>query len=187
VDFAPAPQLTTYRVFLSSADSPPLRALRDRVEHVIDRIVREQLMWANEPIRFETQRWETVAAQRTQGTPLEHFVAAAVRSQLMVVLLVDEIRSGTKKELWSVLSHPDPVQVAVLRFTEKNENDANEDTLGRYLKWIRSRHRLIIKTLTTGLNTNAVWNEVLRTAVAALIAGYTAERDAERRRLDEIR
>lgn len=187
MDFAPAPQLTTYRVFLSSADTPELRNLRDRFEAIIDKILRDQLIWANEPLRIETQRWETIPAQRTAGTPLERFVAAALESHLTIVLLVDEIRAGTKRELRAVLNNPEARQVAILRFTAKSKTDADGDELGRYLKGIRTRHHLIVKTLTTRLDSVAVWHEVIRTALAAVIAVYRAERHVSGARFNEAR
>ena len=127
-----------------------------------------------------------MAAQRTEATPLDRLVAAAAESSLLIVLLVDEIRTGTKRELWGVLNHPAQVQVAVLRFTSKPKDQADADPLGKYLEWVRVRKNLVVRTLSTGLNSSAVWQELIRTAVAALIVSYQRER-LERERLNETR
>jgi hypothetical protein len=187
MNLAPGPELTTYRVFLSSANTRRLVALRDQVEYLIRDIVSDQLNWANEAFRFETVRWETAGAQRVDGATIERFVEQAIQCQLTIVLLVDDMRPGTRREVQAVLNHePEKIEVAILRFTRKTERNADQDELGTYLRWIRSRYKLLVRTVNRS-DREQEWAEIVRTAVAALIAAYRAQWLARRERFDETR
>jgi hypothetical protein len=75
-------------------------------------------------IRLEIQRWEQTAPQRVaEGSVNQLFVAKARRSALTMVLLLDEIRPGTREEFEAAFAHSDS-QVSVLIFDRPGGDDA---------------------------------------------------------------
>jgi hypothetical protein len=101
----------TYRIFLSSGSDAT--ALRDRVERMVDTISKQ---FAHErlPLRFETFRWEHFAASKAStANPNDLFVAVARDSHLTIVLLLNEVREGTREEIEGVLDEKD-AQLAVV-------------------------------------------------------------------------
>lgn len=104
----------TYPVFVSSgADANPLR---DRLQRLIERAFNSQLITLDEPFRLECVRWEEYAGQRTRtGHTNDLFVAGALRSHLVVVLLLDKLGVGTREEILSALDE-DGIELAVIQF-----------------------------------------------------------------------
>src|SRR5947209_903654 len=97
-------------VFVSSGNSPAsLRRLRDRLQGFVDHVLNPMLFETGEQLRLQVVRWEDYAAQRSaQGVSTnERFVQAARDSHLTVVLLIDDIRTGTLEELEAVLDEQD--------------------------------------------------------------------------------
>lgn len=109
----------TYTLFLSSADDDETKKLRSRVKQLVDDVIDPQLRggYREAGVRLALDMWEREAAQRAApGRSVNDlFVERAKASQLTVVLLLDEIRPGTREELDAALAQLG-VQVAVLVF-----------------------------------------------------------------------
>jgi hypothetical protein len=120
----------SYNLFLSSSDEPETRRLRDRVQRLVYEVINPRLSeYEQARVRLDIQRWEQTAPQRVaEGGVNRLFVGKARRSALTMVLLLDEIRPGTREEFEAALAQPDS-QVSVLIFVRPggdNEVSAGE-------------------------------------------------------------
>jgi hypothetical protein len=90
----------SYNLFLSSSDETDTRRLRDRVQRLVYEVINPRLSeYEQAGVRLDIQRWEQTAPQRVaEGGVNQLFVAKVRRSALTMVLLLDEIRPGTREE-----------------------------------------------------------------------------------------
>jgi hypothetical protein len=105
-----ADDASTVTVFMSSGSD--VQDIRDEFEHMVGE-ANKQLTWAGSPLHIRLQRWEDSPPQRADGAPNARFKDLASKAHLTLVLLNDDIRSGTQEELEAALASPD-VQVAVV-------------------------------------------------------------------------
>lgn len=114
----------SYNLFLSSSDEAETRRLRDRVQRLVYEVINPRLSeYEQAGVRLDIQRWEQTAPQRVaEGGVNQLFVAKARRSALTMVLLLDEIRPGTREELEAAFAHSDS-QVSVLIFDRPGGDD----------------------------------------------------------------
>jgi hypothetical protein len=138
----PEPEtVRSYNLFLSSSDEEETRRLRDRVRRLVEDVINPRLSdYEQAGVRLAVQRWEQTAAQRVErGQVNQLFVTKARRSALTMVLLLDEIREGTREEFEAALAEPDP-QVSVLVFDRPGGSDqAKLDQLAAYLRQYRDQ------------------------------------------------
>jgi len=121
----------TATIFLSSGNDAA--RLRDRVDLLV-RTISTQFKNASSPFRFEIDRWEDHAPQRAATENLnDEFVRCAKKSHLTLVLLLDEVRPGTREEIEGVLSETN-TQLAVLRFKETDGDELADDDLRKFLE-----------------------------------------------------
>jgi hypothetical protein len=107
----------TYTIFVSSSDEA--KVLRQRAGTIVD-LFNRQLAQARSPIRLETDLWEDTSAHKVPaGKVNDEFVRRALESDLTIVLLMKELRPGTKAELNAVMDD-DSTELAVLWFKPKS-------------------------------------------------------------------
>lgn len=114
----PEPDIVrSYKLFLSSSDEEEMQRLRQRMQRLVYEVINPRLSEYEEAgVQLAIQRWEQAPPQRVApGQVNELFVAKARRSALTMVLLLDEIRQGTREEFEAALAEPDR-QVSVLIF-----------------------------------------------------------------------
>lgn len=98
----PPPLYGPYRLFLSSSNDAPLRRLRKRVKTLVEDVINPQLLneYPDAGVTVYLDVWDRVAAQSAHGEPVnEIFVKKVKESQFTLVLLHDELKSGTREEL----------------------------------------------------------------------------------------
>ncbi len=103
------------------------------------RTVSTQFEIADSPFRFRIDRWEDHAPQRAVTENLnDEFVRCAKRSHLTLVLLLNEVRPGTREEIEGVLSET-TTQLAVLRFKEEDGDEIDDEDLRKFLQANRKK------------------------------------------------
>jgi hypothetical protein len=131
------------------------------------RTISAQFQNARSPLRFEIDRWEDHAAQRATTANLNDiFVQCAKESHITLVLLLNEIRPGTREEIEGVLSEGN-TQLAVLRFKENDDDELADEDLRKYL--LANRSRLLYKEVV-GPDSDEAWG-----AIIAVLARVVAE------------
>lgn len=103
-----------YSVFLSSGHDAI--DLRDRVSEIF-KAADDILAYRNTGLRIKVRRWEDCPPHRSDGRVNAEFVERAMKSPMIVALLIDDIHKGTHEELTTVLTETKN-EVAVLVFTE---------------------------------------------------------------------
>src|SRR5256885_13369168 len=99
-----------YTLFLSSSDQAATRKLRRRVKALVDDVVGPQLRrFPEAEVSLAVDMWEREAAQKAPkgGKVNDLFVELARASALTLVLILDELRPGTKEELEAALAAED--------------------------------------------------------------------------------
>jgi hypothetical protein len=120
-----------FQVFLSSADE--VRDLRDLTDELVRTAVGSPLLRLGIPVRFDVDRWERSAPHRILpgATTNEEFVARAKHAHLVLCLLGDDLRPGTREELEAALAEPD-VEISVVWCVDRNGPWPDTDA-GRFL------------------------------------------------------
>lgn len=119
----------SYNLFLSSSDEAETRRLRDRLQRLVYEVINPRLSeFEQAGVRLDIQRWEQTAPQRVaEGGVNQLFVEKARRSALTIVLLLDEIRAGTREEFEAAFGRSDS-QVSVLIFDRPGGGDPAKAT-----------------------------------------------------------
>jgi len=92
-----APQFDRYLLFLSSSDEKEMRALRRRVQLLLEEVINPNLRdeYPEARVALDIYMWERAAASRAHGDSVnERFVEKVRESQLAVVMLLNELRPG---------------------------------------------------------------------------------------------
>lgn len=157
----------TYTVFVSSADDEWTQKLRSRVKQLIDDVIDPRLRAYPEcGVRLALDMWEREAAQlAAPGSKVNDiFVERAKRSQMTLVLLLDEIRKGTREELDAVLDQVG-VQVSLLIFDRPDGPlDADKfDELEDYIEELRARDDVFYDRRCGEPDTDEAWLELTKT------------------------
>jgi hypothetical protein len=165
---------TTVRIFLSSGDD----ALEER--DFFDALVRDAinacLMDLDSSIRFEVDRWERSAPHKLlpDAGPNDEFVARAKRANLVVSVLIDNLRPGTREELEAALAE-DGVEVSVV-WCEKRDGQPDSEVS----RWLLSRQGQLFYDRAGRPDTTGPKVAFVRLITAALL---TALRDYAPREL----
>lgn len=122
----------TARVFVSSGDDAV--NLRERFDDLIS--VVNPLLQERADAHITVKKWEHAPAQVTPEGVIEKFVAQAVASDLTLVLLIDELRPGTRAEVEAVLDSGG--RLSILWFNDRDNVTANQDLID-FLDSIRTR------------------------------------------------
>jgi len=117
----------SYNLFLSSSDEGETQRLRNRVQRLVNEVINPRLNeYEQVGVRLNIERWEQTAPQRVAaGEVNQLFVAKARRSALTLVLLLDEIRPGTREEFEAAIAEPQN-QVSVLIFDRPGGPDSGK-------------------------------------------------------------
>lgn len=169
MDLSVPPASNTYTLFLSSADDEWTEKLRVRVKRLIEDVINPRLGGYRESgVRLALDMWEREAAQRT--APGERvndlFVERAKASQLTMVLLLDEIRPGTRQELDAALAQLG-VQVALLIFDRpEGPLDAQRfQELKDYIEALRARDDIFYDGRCGEPDSDDAWLSLTRTLI----------------------
>lgn len=106
----PGRNVEEYEIFISSGDD--LRAQRERLEVIINN-VNTQARDAGARYRFSVRRWEHAPSRRTHGDGNFEFRHDAENAHLVIVLLHDDLRNGTREEIEAAMECS-TTQVAVI-------------------------------------------------------------------------
>ena len=161
-------RITLYQIFLSSGDDA--RDLRDRVDGLVYRAINPQLRQTGVPVRFEVDRWERSAAQRTpDGETTNHqFVQRARAANLTLALLLDSLGNGTREELEAVLA--DQSELSALWFVPK-EHEPDSEVAG----WLSRQIEALYYDKVGLPGDPESWEGIMRVLVRALIQALTRE------------
>src|SRR4051812_10096751 len=91
-------QVTMVTVFVSSGDDALTK--RNYIDWLVNDAVNVALKSLEVPVRFEVDRWERSAPHKILpgATPNDEFVARAMKSNLVVSILIDDLGKGTREE-----------------------------------------------------------------------------------------
>lgn len=167
----PPKDTKTFTLFLSSGDDAA--ELRDRVDEVVQ-IVNKQFAEEGSPLRFEVDRWESTPAQKApDGAHVnEIFVQKVRNSHLTLVLLFNEIRSGTLEEIEAALEAK-VVQLAVLWFDSLESKAVSSNALDVKNFLDSHRQQLLYARVTQPTDSREAWLEIIR-VVSRLVASGVA-------------
>lgn len=170
--YRPLSATRTVIIFLSSGSDAA--RLRDRVDLLV-RTISAQFRNAGSPLRFEVDRWEDHAPQRATTSNLnDEFVRCAKGSHLTLVLLLNEVRQGTREEIEGVLSET-TTQLAVLRFKQADGDELTDEELRKFLE--ANKGKFLYKEVL-GPDSDAAWAAIMM-VLAQAVADVTTERVSE--------
>jgi hypothetical protein len=130
-----------YTLFLSSSDQADVRMLRKRVKDLVEDVISPELRHSRASARLAVEMWERAAPERNRPgeTTNQRFVRMAREASLTMVLILDELRDGTREELEAALDEPE-AQLAVLSFSPgRNLDEASSTSSTRYSTRSRTR------------------------------------------------
>jgi hypothetical protein len=133
-------QTRTLRVFLSSGGDAIVE--RDFLDALIRDGLVPPLMHSGSPIRIEVDRWERTAPHKIVrgGSPNDEFVARAKVANLVVGILKEELRPGTKEELEAVLEDDEAeVEVAIVWCADPRDDPPTE-----VAEWLKDRQGIAL-------------------------------------------
>jgi hypothetical protein len=142
--------------------------------------------WPEAGVTLVVDMWERQAAQRVSGKSKVNdlFVQKARESHLTVVLLLDEIRSGTQEEFEGAVDEED-VQLAVLIFGRSGGADAEKlASLRGYFAPYRDE---ILFNEIEGPDSDASWFGLFRTVTAFTLSALREAEQKKRVTQTEIR
>jgi hypothetical protein len=171
-----------YTLFLSSSDEAAVRSLRDRVQTLLEDVIKPALQtgYPEARVALDLYRWEREAAVRAHGDSVnQKFVEEVRRSHLALVILLDELRDGTREELDAALDAGD-VEVSLLAFApsrdlEQGRREALEGELEKY-------GSMVLYNQLGSPRSDDAWRGLVRILVAFAFAALRASQlgDAER-------
>lgn len=164
----------TFPIFISSgADAT---ALRDRVDQLVQRAFNTQLSQYAWQVWFPIWRWEDVEARaaRSGATVNDTFVQMARESSVVLVLLHDRLRPGTREELLAVKDDENvdlkvfwfPLRRSVFRLGRPTE-------VGRFLQLHKGE---ILHKRFDDVDDEAGWIYLIQNLVATLLKALRSER-----------
>lgn len=159
-----------HSVFLSSGSD--LKRLRDFADGLMREILNSLLLHHRIQVRFDVDRWEDTAPQIAPGKVNDLFVERALRSDVTIVLLQDELRPGTEGELRAVLkSGGDRPQVCVLWFQPTKKASKKEVARIRALLEPLSEKMLWKDSIPlTAASPDAAFLEIVRVILDVLLS-----------------
>jgi hypothetical protein len=170
----PPSDASVCNIFLSSGGD--VIAERDRFEEIA-KVFSEQLhfeMSYRSGGYVHVVRWEQDAPKRTGGDPNAEFRRQAELAHLTVVLLHNDVRTGTKEELEAALA-VDDVQLAVIWMKPVNPRKRATLALRRFLQ---ERSHLFIWDQTGPPGSDEAWLSMTR-VIARVVISAVASRQAQ--------
>jgi hypothetical protein len=161
----------SYPIFISSAQDAEV--LRDRVERVVNDCINKQLSMRAWHVQFPIWRWEDVEARAADRgeTVNDTFVQMARESSVVIVLLLDDLKPGTREELMAVRDDPD-VDLKVLWFRRGRRLHLRQSSVEKFL----NRHQdVILHTRIDGLDSEEAWVVVTRNLIATLLKALQSD------------
>lgn len=161
-----------YPIFLSSGQDAEV--LRDRVERVIHKCLNAQLSSRGWPIHFPVWRWEDVEARAAEEgkTVNDTFVQMARESSVVIVLLHDELRPGTRDELLAVKDDPD-VDLKVLWFRKRRW--LRPDRSSSVKDFLETHQDSILHSRIGHQDAEEAWIAVMRNLVSTLLKALRSD------------
>ncbi len=135
--------------------------LRKRFDDVIS--VVNPLLEQRASAHISVEKWEQAPAQVTPAGVIAKFVAQATASDLTLVLLIDELRTGTKAEVEGVLQAGG--QLSILWFNDPLNITANQD-LRAFLE--ANKHRLLYE-LVGPPDSDGAWQAMIKYVTAVIL------------------
>jgi hypothetical protein len=136
----PPLKVDQYTLFISSSDEEDVRPLRRRVKQLVEEVVNPQLAehYPEARVSLDVYVWERAVAQRTYGASVnDRFVQQVRESSAAFVLLLNELRNGTREELDAALDAD--VEVSLLAFEpDADLDERRREVLERDLKTYES-------------------------------------------------
>jgi hypothetical protein len=177
----------SYNLFLSSSDETDTRRLRDRVQRLVYEVINPRLgEYEQARIRLDIQRWEQTAPQRVaEGGVNQLFVAKVRRSALTMVLLLDEIRPGTRDEFEAAITEPQG-QVSVLIFDRPGGSDAAK-IAERDAYLTPYRDQILYNDRCGEPNSDDAWLALVNTLLAFTFSAMQQNDERARGSLTEVR
>jgi hypothetical protein len=171
----PPRPLVSYTIFLSSADDAA--ALRVRVKRLVEESFNPQLLEAQSQFTIRLDMWERSAAQRPPPgkTSNDIFVERALNSDVLLVLLLDRLGTGTQEEIEAVLE-TDEVQLSILHFTERSDSRIRRMKVGRFIEQHRDRFFYLRRQCAP--DSDESWIEIVK-QLFAIVLGGVSRPDAE--------
>jgi hypothetical protein len=175
-----------YTLFLSSSDQADARMLRKRVKGLVDDVISPELRQNNASARLAVEMWERASAERPRPgeTTNERFVRMAREASLTMVLILDELRDGTREELEAALDEPD-AQLAVLSFSPGRDVDqAKLDELDALFDSLKDkvhyqRHK--------GPDSADAWTGIFRVLTAFMVSAVQLSERRQAEAMPELR
>ena len=184
----PEPSLVrSYNLFLSSSDEAETQRLRQRVQRLVYEVINPRLSeYEQAGVQLAIQRWEQAPAQRVEpGQVNELFIAKARQSALTMVLLLDEIRPGTREEFEAALAEPDR-QVSVLIFERPGGADAEKASqLAAYLA--QYREQILYNNRCGEPDSDEAWLALMNTLLGFTFSAMQQNDERARQDLTEVR
>lgn len=154
----------TYRIFLSSGQDAA--DLRDRVDGLVRDSINSQLLEAEIDLRVEVDRWErSLAKKNNPGENLnDQFVKRALRSNLTLALLLDELGGGTREELEATLAAER--EVSALWFIPQQSSPDSP-----VAKFLGEKRRGLLYSKTGEPDSHDSWSGIVRVLFALILEG----------------
>jgi hypothetical protein len=183
----PPTNVDQYTLFLSSSDQPETKKLRKRVKTLIDDVISPELRrFPEAEVALVVDMWEREAPQKapTGGNPNDRFVSLARESALTLVLILDELRNGTKEELEAALDETE-VELAVLAFAPPKATPAEKlKALDDYFDKIKSE---VLYDRRLSPNSDDAWFGLVKILVAFAIGALRTSELKRREMRTEVR
>jgi hypothetical protein len=161
-----------YPIFLSSGQDAEV--LRDRVDRVIHKCLNAQLSARGWPVHFPVWRWEDVEARAADRgeTVNDTFVQMARESSVVIVLLHDELRPGTRDELLSVKDDPD-VDLKVLWFHKSRRLPFRRSS--SVAEFLETHKDSVLHTRISEQDGEDAWIALVRNLVSTLLKALRSD------------
>jgi antibiotic biosynthesis monooxygenase (ABM) superfamily enzyme len=174
--------IRSFPIFISSGSDAD--QLRDRVDRVVHRAFNAQLSHLAWQVWFPIWRWEDVEARASKSgqTVNDTFVQMARQSSVVLVLLHDRLRPGTKAELLAV-KDDDNVDLKVFWFPLRRSifRLGRPTEVARFLELHKNE---ILHKRFDDVDGEAAWIHLVQNLVATMLKALRSE---ERRPYVELR
>jgi hypothetical protein len=169
--------VSEYTVFLSSADDAI--ELRERVDGLFHNAVQPALKSAGVDVRFHLDRWEKTEPRRLEDeeTIDDEFVQRATASNLLMTLVVEQLGSGTQKEIEAVLAGE--TEVALLWFVARTDHP--NTPAGTFMSELQAQDVLRYKKAGPA-DTNESWQAIVTVLLGAILAALKPDDEGYRER-----
>lgn len=159
-----------YTLFLSSSNEPDARRLRERVKTLVDDVIGPQLFleYPESGVSLYVDMWERTAAQKVAGANVNaQFVTRAQKANLTLVIILDELKNGTKEELEAAVAAPG-VEVSLFSFAPSRNADPKQ--VERVKRTLRKYQDKVLYKRVGNPRSDDAWVQITRELVAFAFA-----------------